>query len=1106
MNHYITLNHQTSNNNNYLHENSKINNINNYTSNDTMTYINKYDNNNKSINAYKINSLSTQKNLKQMLNGIKDGIEEISNQMKNTDDKIENYIKKNYINNKPSKKNMSTSIKMSLPRPRSQHKKKILSINNSIMSNITNNNIKKYNNKSPNISNITYQYEYSNNNITNSNNRSKLYEKQANNSTNNISSHKNKINNNINNLNFNNNIFSKSSNNFNNKNLLNLSQYKLKNEKEKTLKNLNLSFTEDNTYNNNSINDKYIYKTKTKCHKPKEIYLLNEVLQKQIIEVRLELYDANKKIEELSEMVKNIRIEKKNLIEEKKIYESKLKELTEEFNYDKNYNLNEIESQNQIITKMDMEITQLNNIINEKDDLIQNLKAQINLMFNINNFENNAENNISDSNTKIINNVYNMNNINGNNNNNKYNNYSISKFNNIKNFKTKKDIDNLKEEFEKLINNSNKNTNSYNITYEENNRNNNYSNNNGKSINISSFDLKDVQNKIQLLNEENNILKNENNNLKKELEKYNTINSNNQNYNKIKVLIKENQEIKDSYNKLKTEYEKIIKVNEEVIKIKNENDTFQKKIKEQKDSIDQLNKINGDINVKLLEYETEKQQNKILIKKEKNEFISLKDDNNKLSKINQQLNNINNALKINNEELINEKKNNITKINELLSLNEKLKKEKNNNLNKNKTDKDVEKTIKELNIKINELTNKLKNLEENKTHLEKKLLTYENKEREMREKKIVTDDNIERQVPEDESTILKNEILSLKKQIKELENENHNNIITNSKLKETEEQLNSIKKENDINFNELKNQQNKNKELLDIIKNKEDEIKQLKSSNKNKISQNSINIEGDEEYEEDSEGEQGQYIGEGEKVKNKKNIIIELKKELKIKENIIIEKEKEINEFKLINNQLIQDNTVKQEKIEELMVNSQQESFLLTLDNLKQEIKEHKKTISDLSNKNKELNNLLKSSNIPNSNKYIKKNKFEKAKLDIGDEFENNNNYHSENRPDNNRLSRISGITTTSAGLTDNEKIIKYKSKIKEYKEQINSDLIQMNALKEEIKKLNHKLKHPIFENFEKFLNLFDIAFSDYKPSKKEQKEAFEEINQKFMINNIINI
>ena len=41
---------------------------------------------------------------------------------------------------------------------------------------------------------------------------------------------------------------------------------------------------------------------------------------------------------------------------------------------------------------MDAEITQLNNLVNEKEDLIQNLKAQINLMFNIKNFENNIKN------------------------------------------------------------------------------------------------------------------------------------------------------------------------------------------------------------------------------------------------------------------------------------------------------------------------------------------------------------------------------------------------------------------------------------------------------------------------------------------------------------------------------------------------------------------------------------------------------------------------------------------------------------------------------------------------------------------------------------------
>ena len=237
---------------------------------------------------------------------------------------------------------------------------------------------------------------------------------------------------------------------------------------------------------------------------------------------------------------------------------------------------------------------------------------------------------------------------------------------------------------------------------------------------------------------------------------------------------------------------------------------------------------------------------------------------------------------------------------------------------------------------------------------------------------------------------------------------------------------------------------------------------------------------------------------------------MQLKNELKKKENIIKEKEKEINEYKLINNQLIQDNTVKQEKIQELMENSQQESIMLTLENLKQEIKEHKKNISDLSNKNQELNQLLKKNNInninniSNSNKYLDnrktKNIFEK-RIDMGDDYENSK-YHSENRPEN-RLSRISGITATSVGLTDEERIIKYKSKLKEYKEELNTQKIQMNVLKEEIKDLNNKLKNPITKNLNEFIRLFKIAFSGYKPNNKEQKNAFEEINLKYMAKNL---
>ena len=186
------------------------------------------------------------------------------------------------------------------------------------------------------------------------------------------------------------------------------------------------------------------------------------------------------------------------------------------------------------------------------------------------------------------------------------------------------------------------------------------------------------------------------------------------------------------------------------------------------------------------------------------------------------------------------------------------------------------------------------------------------------------------------------------------------------------------------------------------------------------------------------------------------------------------------------------------------MSSKQEQSYILIIETLKKEIKENQETINELTKKNKDLNDLLKSNNIPNTSNYIskKKNKFEKANIAIGDEIDNNK-YHSENRIDNNRLSRISGITSTSIGLTDQERIDKYKKKLNEYKKEIESHKKQINTLKEEIRELNHKLKNPIFQNLDEFINLFHIAFLDYKPNKKEQKEAFEKIIQNFGLNNI---
>ena len=203
---------------------------------------------------------------------------------------------------------------------------------------------------------------------------------------------------------------------------------------------------------------------------------------------------------------------------------------------------------------------------------------------------------------------------------------------------------------------------------------------------------------------------------------------------------------------------------------------------------------------------------------------------------------------------------------------------------------------------------------------------------------------------------------------------------------------------------------------------------------------NSLDIEGDEEEEEEYENHVSSESKVGRKPKNKKTAILELK-------NIISEKEKEIDKFKKINELLTKDNSIKEEKIKKLMnnlENSQEQSYIKIIETLKQQIKENENTINNLTIKNKELNDLF-NNNIPNSNKYInkKKNKFEKAKLELRDDIENNNNYHSENRVDNSRLSRVSGITSTSVGLTDQEKIDKYKKKMKEHKKEIENHLKQ---------------------------------------------------------------
>ena len=188
-------------------------------------------NNNININPYKINSFNVKKNLnlQKTISGIKNGIGVVSDKIKETDSKIKKFIKKN------------------IPRKKFNNLK--LNINSEY---------NKYNHR-----NLSYQYSSCNSIKNNDNQIKNCY------SLNNIYNKTNQGDNNLsnfNNYNFDNNniIFSKSSNNFHKTN------------------------TRQNTFQeNNNIN--YIYKANIHTFKPKEISLLNKVLKKQIIDIRLQL-------------------------------------------------------------------------------------------------------------------------------------------------------------------------------------------------------------------------------------------------------------------------------------------------------------------------------------------------------------------------------------------------------------------------------------------------------------------------------------------------------------------------------------------------------------------------------------------------------------------------------------------------------------------------------------------------------------------------------------------------------------------------------------------------------------------------------------------------
>ena len=261
---------------------------------------------------------------------------------------------------------------------------------------------------------------------------------------------------------------------------------------------------------------------------------------------------------------------------------------------------------------------------------------------------------------------------------------------------------------------------------------------------------------------------------------------------------------------------------------------------------------------------------------------------------------------------------------------------------------------------------------------------------------------------------------------------------------------------------------NENKKLLDIIKNKEQENFQLQNKLSNKKSGDDINrFEDNEEFK--------QNINDNNE--NMEQIVLELAEYKKDNEekDIAIEKlNKEIEEFKNVNNQLLQENAQTKEK-SQLLQNEQDDGLMITLDNLKEELKDKSLQIEKLIEENNSLRN--------NAKNNINKDEEDEKEVDLNNKNEMN--------PFRN--------TINSAGLNDAEKIKIYKEQIKELKVNSDSDQIQIKTLKADIKDLKAKIKNiqtfsGQLKDFNEFLSLLNKAMENYKPKKKEQKDAFNKL------------
>ena len=530
---------------------------------------------------------------------------------------------------------------------------------------------------------------------------------------------------------------------------------------------------------------------------------------------------------------------------------------------------------------------------------------------------------------------------------------------------------------------------------------------------------------------------------------------------KLEQVKKEYENFKNiSLNELESKSYEISQLTNEIIKMRNLLEKEQNEFYSYNTNKNFPSKINMINNNDFLrkDYENNKRNEIDFNQYKKREIIN---NNNKLKTINKNL-----VIQINN---IKQKNQNIIEQNQI---NEQMLNQNINSLN-------------QLNIKYQNI---ISNLEREKNILSEAKKHYENNILELKEKILKS---------ENENNLLKNELNTIKERMPLF-------IEEKNKLQEENTYLKTLQKsQNDIKSNSTYNdciQENMNlKKILEDTK-RESEVLQIQL---NGLSQNNKSLKKDKE-------ELNKKISELENInKNLKSNLSSINKinnnsnNNNLQQQILIlqrekqEKEEEIENLKNqiqnnifvnndgdnnnknnkinqidnenknnINYKLLLENKQLKEKIQ-LLQAGQDENLINIIDNLKKELNDTKK----------QLNNLIKE----NKNNFNNENGEEDAK-EI--DFKNTNNPFRH--------------TMNSQELDDPEKIKLYQEKLIEIKQINESDRLQINVLKEEIKKSKDKIKYletfggqiKDMHEFVKFLNLILI---NCKP-KKDQKNILDKI------------